>query len=473
MAMIKRVLVAIANHGTGNRQYLDRLIREYRSMPWQVDVVVLSNIPKDLGPDVEVRVGLPAKDPWSLPFAHKQLFADRCEDYDLFIYSEDDTPVSERNIRAFLRSTDVLHEDEIAGFMRYEENAQGRRYFPEVHGHFRWDPSSIRRRGGDMYAFFTNEHSACYLLTRPQLRKAISSGGFLVPPHQEKYDLLVSAATDPYTQCGFIKLICVSQLEQFLVPHLPNKYIGRIGLSGDEFCRQIEMLKTLNGSAGKTSWLTPETKLPRAKWSKDHYEGARTETISLLPPECREILSVGCGWGAAEAQLMEHGARVCAIPLDPVIAACAAARGVELLDFDLDASLEALRSRRFDIVFCTGILHLVPQPQRLLEQLRDLLAPGGRLIVSAPNMSSPTAWRLRFRDEGYRHLGNFARSGVHWTSWSVLQRWLKGAGFRLERTYEHLVGRSVRLNRITFGLGRNWLAQEFTLVAGLQSVEST
>jgi len=109
-----RVLVAIANYGEGNRRYLDQLLAEYRAMPFPVDVVVLSNIPKDLGDDVEVKVGLPGKDPWSLPFGHKQLFADRIEQYDAFIYSEDDILVTENNIRAFLEVTPKLEDDEIA-----------------------------------------------------------------------------------------------------------------------------------------------------------------------------------------------------------------------------------------------------------------------------------------------------------------------------------------------------------------------
>lgn len=64
------ILVAIANYGTGNRQHLERLISAYRAMRARVDIVVLSNIPKDLGTGVEVRVGLPSPNPWSLPFAH-------------------------------------------------------------------------------------------------------------------------------------------------------------------------------------------------------------------------------------------------------------------------------------------------------------------------------------------------------------------------------------------------------------------
>src|SRR3974390_355615 len=78
-----RVLVAVASYGTGNDRYLSRLIKEYRSMSFAVDLVILSNIQKHLSPEIPVLVGLPNRNPWSLPFAHKKLFAERLEKYDL------------------------------------------------------------------------------------------------------------------------------------------------------------------------------------------------------------------------------------------------------------------------------------------------------------------------------------------------------------------------------------------------------
>src|SRR5580704_4490159 len=119
-----RILVAIASYGTRNDGYLSELVREYRSMPFDVDIVVLSNVSKEVAPGVEVVVvNLRGKDPWSLPFPHKKIFADRQSGYDLFIYSEDDVLISERNIKAFLKACSVLPEDEIPGFFRFERGA--------------------------------------------------------------------------------------------------------------------------------------------------------------------------------------------------------------------------------------------------------------------------------------------------------------------------------------------------------------
>ncbi len=83
-----RALVAIANYGTANREHLETLLGEYRAMAFDVRLVVLSDPAKDLGCDVEIKVGLPTRDPRSLPFSHRALFAECADDYDLFIYSD-------------------------------------------------------------------------------------------------------------------------------------------------------------------------------------------------------------------------------------------------------------------------------------------------------------------------------------------------------------------------------------------------
>src|SRR3990172_5461101 len=244
-----KTLVAIANFGTKNEKYLKRLLEEYRSMTrFEVDLVVLSNIPKDLGLDIEVIVGLPIKDPWSLPFGHKALFSERITQYDLFIYSEDDILITEQNIDAFVKVTQILPDQYIAGFIRHEVSENGKWYYPDLHGAFHWDPNSVLKIGEYIFAYCTNEHAACFVLSRSQLEKAINSGGFLLPPRIGRYDMLVTAATDPYTQCGMRKLVCISHLNEFSLHHLSNLYIGSMSLDAEWADREIEKLKLICGT---------------------------------------------------------------------------------------------------------------------------------------------------------------------------------------------------------------------------------
>ena len=433
---VLRVLVVLASYGNSNDSYLLKIVDEYRSMSFDVDIVILSNLDKKLDAKIEVVVGLPAKDPWSLPFAHKQIFSNWLDDYDLFVYSEDDILLTERNLRALLDVTAVLRDDEIAGFIRIEKGPNGEVNFPDAHAHFHWDTTSVRVRANYTLAKFTNEHAACYSLTQDQLRKAIKSGGFLVAPHEWKYDLLCSAATDPYTQCGFTKLIPISHFDDFTVHHMSNKYVGKMGVDGTEMRRQVDRLLWLaKNEHGPPLLTTTETGLWRQTYSKDFYEPVCNEVISMIPPNAQTVLSIGSGSGAIERWLAEKGLRVVAMPLDDVIFGSAVARGVETLLGDFRDFNEKLQGQRFDCVLCLNVLHLVRDPIGVLCLFKDVLSVGSRLVIQLPNMKClPAVWRRTWSPEHFRGLGSFDSSGVHLVSPRTIQGWFQSAGFTIEVT---------------------------------------
>jgi 2-polyprenyl-3-methyl-5-hydroxy-6-metoxy-1,4-benzoquinol methylase len=401
-------------------------------MPYDIDIVVLSDIPKELGSDIEVIVGLPNKNPWSLPFGHKKLFAERADKYDLFIYTEDDILITEKNISAVSKVTQILPENEIAGFLRYEiealeqkDNRAVKKYwFPDVHGHFHWVPDSVKSIEKYTFASFTNEHSACYILTNEQLKKAINSGGFVVGLHDGRYDLLCTAATDPYTQCGFTKVICISSLDDFLVHHLSNKHVGKTGLSGDNFQKQVEMLLSRGlDKENKKQLIKTET-----KWNKSYYEPCRNDILSIIPAEAKNILSVGCGWGLTEAKLVEKGIKVVGIPLDSIIAVCADAKGIKVTTPDFDESIKSLSNERFDCIIFSEILQTLPNPIEILSKYTGLLSADGVIIVSAPNFNYFKRWKDLLSNKFSKR--DFDMSGFHFTTEKAIRMWLKEAGIK-------------------------------------------
>lgn len=461
------VLVVIANYGTGHQQYLSRLIQEYRSMPYHIDITVLSDISKAVPPGVSLIVALPTKNPWSLPHGHKQIFARSLEHYDLFIYSEDDHLISERNIEAFLSVTQELPDDEIAGFLVSEQDKNGEFSFCAMHGSFHWDPTSVQRRGPYTFSFFTNEHSACYLLTRPQLRRAIESGGFLVEPHDGKYDLPCSAATDIYTQCGFRKMVCISHLQDFMVPHLPNKYVGKYGLGEQELNGHIRALLDIDKGARPAAILfNPETRLKGTPWSKDYYEPPRDDILSVLPSGVRSVLSVGCGWGKTEERLLKRGLRVVGVPVDSVIAASAEARGVEIVHGDFKTARNALAHARFDCILFCGVLHLLADPVGILASFAQLLSSKGIVVLSVPNHNYLGVWRARLRsDERLKGMGDYQETGLHMISRRVVRKWFKKSGLKPREIAGCVPSRFEHLHRSTFGVFGPLLQSEIIATA--------
>ncbi len=462
-----KVLVTIANHGKKNSEYLNILLKEYRSMRFETDIVVLSNIPKILGSDIEIVVGCPAKDPWSLPFGHKRVFADRADKYDLFIYSEDDTLIKESNIRAFLEATAVLPENEIAGFIRYETDSSGESNYSTINSHFHWVPGSVHSIKNYTFARFTNDHSACYVLTRKQLKTAIASGGFLVEPHQEKYDLLVTAATDPYTQCGFTKMLCISHLEDFCLHHLPNQYLGKMGLSSGDLRQQIDTLLSMTPENRQSEQLFQgETNLKQGRWSKNYYESCREDILDLIPAETKRILSIGCGSGATEAKLVQKGLEVVAIPLDSVIGACAETKGIKTMIANFDKALDELHKQKFDCILFLEVLEHLPDPINIMSRFFRLLSPNGVFLISVPNFNHIRVWRDILSGEiRWEERRDFTKSQVHFTTKRLVKRWLDQSGMEPAKLVFCIEEHYRKMAALSLGLSPGLLASNMIIVA--------
>ncbi|MFA9565358.1 MAG: methyltransferase type 11, partial [Acidimicrobiales bacterium] len=202
-----KILVTIVNYGTKNRRFLDTLLAEYRRMRFDVTLVIHSEVPRGYGPDVENIVGLPADDPRSLPFAHRAVMAERLDDFDLFIFSEDDTLITEASIDAFLDADAVLPDDHGAGFVRVEEYPDGRHNYMDIHSHYYWDPATVQRHGDQLFCEFTNFHAASYILSQDQLRRVLATGRYEAIPHEGRYDMMAWAASGPWLTGALTRVV--------------------------------------------------------------------------------------------------------------------------------------------------------------------------------------------------------------------------------------------------------------------------
>jgi 2-polyprenyl-3-methyl-5-hydroxy-6-metoxy-1,4-benzoquinol methylase len=468
MSGFMKILAVISNYGTSNNEYLQEVLRELRGMTdHHADIVVLSDTPKDFGADIKVQVGLPSKDPWTLPFAHKDVFVQNINAYDLFLYNEDDIRITEAHINAFLEATKVLHDDEIAGFMRYEVDSAGLRYFCDVHGRYRWDPRFTRQRGAQVFGFFTNEHAGCFLLTQDQLRRSIASGGFRVPPHKGRYGLPESAATDPYTQCGFRKMISLTNFEDFMVHHMSNKYVGKSGLENSDMYKQIRILMGSNGNLQSEKPLFEiESKTLHSRCSKSYYEPYRRELVSLIPQSARSVLSVGCGWGVTEAALQESQKSVTAIPLDSVIAPLAEARGLKVIQGSLESARAQLQGEKFDCLLFSHELHLFADPVAVLRDFAPLLGADGCVVASVPNLAQASvAYRRATGDPEYRNLSSYESAGFHLTSRRTLESWFAQSGFKLEQAFYEIPERAKFADRLSLGMAGSLLGSKLNVRA--------
>lgn len=432
-----RLLVAIASYGDKNFAMLQDQISTYRRMNFDLNIIVLSNAPKNLGPDIEVIIGLPTADTWSLPFAHKPILVEKAGLYDLFIYTEDDIGVTEDNIRAFLRLSPHLASDEIAGFLRYEIGSDGSRSFPDMHGAFHWRPETVRYCKGGLLAEYSNEHAGFYILTQNQLQRCVASGGLLKGPHTERYGLPETAATDVYTICGFRKVICISELEHFVVHHKSNRYVGNMGIPASVVNDHIQTMQRIaNKQYPATTLCDFEAKIHFfSDFSKDVYEPACEAILDLVPADIASVLSIGCGSGSTEVRLQKRGVCVTALPLDSVVGASAEELGIEVVLGPMDGVLKKLEGRTFDCVMVLNLLHLLPLPLKYLTRFSSYVSPGGSIILMGPNLESV---RLRLKQalrvKRFKDLTNFGMSGISSCAPRDIAQALKNVGMDLAPT---------------------------------------
>lgn len=452
MSKMPSLLVAIASYGTAQDEYLERLLEEFRNMQWQKRVIILTNKSKPVN-GAELLVGLPSSNPYSLPFAHRNLFAENLNNYDLFLYTEDDILFTQRNAEDFLSLQAKLKDDEILGFIRSETSLDGNKFITSIHHHFRWLPESVVERGGELFAELTNQHSGCFIATRPQLERAIKSGGFLVKPYAGTYGMLESAASDIYTRCALKRLICVSRIKDFILPHLPNKYYKRLGIPIEELEHQVASLVDVhrhNRWCG--SLFNPQTDLPGFRGSKTLFERPDEDFLGLVPQSTRRLLSVGCGWGESETWLRNKGIHVTAIPIDTIFADDLRRRQIETLEGTFETVVERLGDRQFDVILLTDMMQLVENPLKWLQILKKHIVRGGRLVARIENVSEPLSW-VKDKREGHRRpiYPEFGRYKAHSVGYSQMQDWFRAAGLTVVNCTNVLEGprrwvKNLRLN---------------------------
>lgn len=226
---MKKVLAVLVNYGEDQLQYLKQVVNELKSFQkYDVSVVVNSNIPLDIeGIDL---VNVIQLDNYQLlPITCRQVIWDHKDDFDVFLFGENDHLFKEYHVDKHLEYASFLPKDRITGLIQYEENEIGK-YYPAYHAHYDWDYSSVEEYNGKKFAHFDNIHQATFILTKEQLHTIGAKFDFTQFFGPSRYSEKCKVNTDIYQFGDWKKVICISDFEDNLIHHLPNIYIkGELG----------------------------------------------------------------------------------------------------------------------------------------------------------------------------------------------------------------------------------------------------
>jgi SAM-dependent methyltransferase len=190
--------------------------------------------------------------------------------------------------------------------------------------------------------------------------------------------------------------------------------------------------------------------MTRLVQASDGTHAAVLELVGARPAAGR-LLDAPCGSGVVGAAAAALGFEVSGVDLElhPELRLPRAA----LTLGDLDRGLPFPDAHFAVAVSVEGIEHL-ERPRAFVRELARVLAPGGRLILSTPNVLSVTS-RWRWLTRGYHRFftpdaRGVASSGhLHAMDYVLLRRCLEDAGLALS---------SVRANRLRRGLKERLLA---------------
>lgn len=309
-----RVLVCLASYDFGQFPLLEEVLDSYQDFcvaGASIDVYIHTAIPYTVGlidmlnarlscegMQIIIAVQSPAVR-LNLVDRHRQLFYEKIDDYDLFIYSEDDIKVSPTTAHAYLQETKQVEqligkspaEDYNVGIVRYEYNYppdividDKTRHATEGVTRVFWEhlwkplfPKSIdivhQEEVKNRYVSMQNHHQGMFMATRDLLKAWKNRKGcdFDVvrqrpgkknqpsqPIEGTQRVWMSSQMLHGGKHCNVQQLIPMKNFGQLSVWHLPNKNYRRVGKKGRIGGGEVQN----DFGTGKENFVGPDASLP-------------------------------------------------------------------------------------------------------------------------------------------------------------------------------------------------------------------
>ena len=178
---------------------------------------------------------------------------------------------------------------------------------------------------------------------------------------------------------------------------------------------------------------TPNVEIYQGK-VKQYFRSVRPEMQQFIPAKVSELLEVGCGDGGFAAEIKRRtGARVTAIELFESAAAAAAEQLDEVLQTSAEEGVKRLAVRQFDCIVMNDVLEHLVDPWSVLRDVRMVLAPGGVLVASIPNMRYlPVFKKFVVRAEWkYADQGVMDRTHLRFFTHNTMRELFVSSGFQV------------------------------------------
>lgn len=208
--------------------------------------------------------------------------------------------------------------------------------------------------------------------------------------------------------------------------------------------------------------------------TNSYYRHVRYDVAEHVVSGKHRVLDVGCAAGVFGEYLKQQGcaSEVVGIEIDAIAAKEASTKLDRVLCANLNHAgvidvLNEFDRTSFDYIICADVLEHLIDPWAILSDLATFIKPGGRLVVSLPNVRHWSVWVplvLMGRWE-YCEAGIMDRTHLRFFTRASSQKLIIRANLHVIECQPRIWRRSERiLNGITFGLLEGWLASQWVLV---------
>lgn len=168
-------------------------------------------------------------------------------------------------------------------------------------------------------------------------------------------------------------------------------------------------------------------------------QGERTSLsvlAGMVTPGSR-VLDLGTGSGALGQHLRDHaGCLVDGVTINEQEAAIARPnyRRIQVADLEQADWHAAFSGERYDFIVCADVLEHLRRPETALTACRELLAPGGQVLISVPNAAyCGLVAELLHGDFRYRDEGLLDRTHLRFFTRRSLLQFLQAGGWAVEK----------------------------------------
>ena len=169
MEVKSRLLVCIAFHYVESRiDYVKQLLNNYATYKVDVDIIVDSNLYIDLNAQVYVH---DLEDPYHLTWTHRKHFIDNIDNYDYFMYVEDDMLVTYEAFNEYISNFNALWElGCVPSFIRVE-HYNGKKFVTDVISKQSVNLISVN---GKSFTTLSQPYHAFWIMPNKQLKESIT-----------------------------------------------------------------------------------------------------------------------------------------------------------------------------------------------------------------------------------------------------------------------------------------------------------